>query len=164
MRVTQSFEDWMVTFVQKTVRRFLRDEDIHVPPELYELERRDPRLAEIGMAVRIREGIDRYLYEVIVFGVIEKDRVPPLLTEVTGETHPPLLTWKDIGEALGVSAQAANRKVWPQPKESARAEGYQPLSAAQRTRLSPAHRAGAPILRACHRPPRTVSSPGRLGG
>jgi hypothetical protein len=105
-RVTESFEKFMVRFVRQTVRRLIADEDIHVPPDLRELGRINPLLAEIGMAAQLRAAVDQYLVHLIVY------RGDPRQTELealTGKVSP-RPTWKEIGKALGVSAQAAHRK------------------------------------------------------
>jgi hypothetical protein len=60
-------------------------------------------LAEIHMAVRLRRAIDWQLNSLITQGTYEDDPEARL-------APPKRPTWKEIGEALGVSAQAAHRK------------------------------------------------------
>lgn len=110
-----TFEGFMVTFVQRAVVRLLADEDIPVPLGVHELGKRHPALAKIGMAAHLRDAVDLYLAQLVLNGNTLGEA---LLAEVsnTGNTKSDTkskshrVTWKDIGEALGVSAQAAHRK------------------------------------------------------
>jgi hypothetical protein len=102
-KVTESFEEFMVRFVRHAVIRLLADEDIHAPPDLHELEdETDPRLAQIRMAVYLRTAVDQHIAQLI--------RPSGFLMEVLEIEPEPRPTWKALGKALGVSAQAAHRK------------------------------------------------------
>jgi hypothetical protein len=110
--VTESFDRFMIRFVRRTVLRLLADEDIHVPPEVRELGRKDQLLAQIRMAVHLRTAVNQYIEERIVFGGDPADVLLadiPAFKRVT-DTNPRQRTWQEFGEALGVSAQAAHRK------------------------------------------------------
>jgi hypothetical protein len=71
----------------------------------------DHLLARIRMAVRLRAALDREIESLVVVG---RSRDPAaLLDEVLADASlspARFPTWQEIGEALGVSAQAAHRK------------------------------------------------------
>lgn len=72
------------------------------------------QLAKIRMAVQVRKALDKHLGEIITYGA---DRPVALINEVLSEpvtVKKP--TWKEIGDALGVSAQAAHRKYGHSPR------------------------------------------------
>lgn len=109
--VTEGFEQFLVRFVRKAVIRLLADEDIQVPPDVRELEARGgPLLAQIRMAVHLRAAVDRHIEQLTVF---RGPRAEALLAELGLAEVPPRPTWSELGEALGVSAQAAHRKYGP---------------------------------------------------
>ena len=64
-------------------------------------------LAELRMAVRLRTAVDDHIRFMVVARATSK--AESLLDETLGAPMP-RPTWKEIGEALGVSAQAAHRK------------------------------------------------------
>jgi hypothetical protein len=66
-------------------------------------------LAEIRMAALIRRAIDEQISSLIISGQYSTDA---LLDDILAEP-PERPTWREIGEALGVSAQAAQRKYGP---------------------------------------------------
>ena len=68
------------------------------------------------MAVRLRKAVDEHIRLMVVTCATSK--AESLLDQTLGSA-PPRLTWKELGEALGVSAQAAHRKYG----EEARAHG-----------------------------------------
>ena len=74
----------------------------------------DGLLARIRMAARFRAALDREIESLVVTGQ-PNDPGPALLDEVLGTdiVSPARPTWQEIGEALGVSAQAAHRKYGP---------------------------------------------------
>lgn len=59
------------------------------------------------MATRFREAIDRQISSLIRSGTYELEAV---LDVVLGGSPYERPTWKEIGEALGATAQAAHRK------------------------------------------------------
>jgi hypothetical protein len=108
--VTEGFEEFMITFVRKAVLRLLADNDIHAPPDVLELKNKgDPVLAQIRMAVYLRTAVDQHIAQLISFWGRPADvlRRDVLLGEEPDNFRP---TWKELGKALGVSAQAAHRK------------------------------------------------------
>jgi hypothetical protein len=60
------------------------------------------------MAVRLRNAVDDHIRTMVVTGAAASN-AESLLDQVLG-TPSPRLTWRELGEALGVSAQAAHRK------------------------------------------------------
>ncbi|MEU3229644.1 hypothetical protein [Nocardiopsis alba] len=89
----------MAEDVEEMLKRFAKK----APRRLAELEGRSGRLAEINMAVRIKEALEGRIRE-LIHGDAED-----LLGEVLGEPHQ-RPTWREVGEAMGISAQAAHSK------------------------------------------------------
>jgi hypothetical protein len=104
---TETFERFLDRFVRKAAHRLLADDGIRVPPEVRELERRNPLLAQIAMLAHLRRAIDRRIGHLVVSG---DDTPEALLDEILGGAPRPRPTWQDFGQALGVSAQSAHRK------------------------------------------------------
>lgn len=100
--ITESVEQFLGTVVRKAV------------PRLIEIEGQSAAedgtaylLAEIRMAALLRKAVDDYIRLLVVTGAGSKAEA--LLDQVLGE-RPPRPTWKEIGEALGISAQAAHKQ------------------------------------------------------
>jgi hypothetical protein len=85
-------DQYLLVVARRLILRLVREE----PPSW-------GLLAEIHMAVRLRRAIDWQLSSLITRGTYEDDPEARL-------APPKRPTWKEIGEALGVSAQAAHRK------------------------------------------------------
>lgn len=104
-QIAESIED----FLDRVVRRAI--------PRLLEIEGEPPAendmaylLAAIRMAALLRKAVDDHIAVMVVTGD-GRSRGEALLDQVLGDDR--LLrrpSWKEIGEALGVSAQAAHRK------------------------------------------------------
>ncbi len=60
------------------------------------------------MAVRLRNAVDDHIRSMVVARSTDNE-AERLLDETLGAL-PSRFTWKELGEALGVSAQAAHRK------------------------------------------------------
>lgn len=108
----ESLEAYLARVVRLLLERLIEDPS---NPRWGVLDGIDPtstdrytQLAKIRMAVQVRKALDKHLGEIITHGA---DRREALLNEVLGEPMTvKKTTWKEIGDALGVSAQAANRK------------------------------------------------------
>jgi hypothetical protein len=120
-QITESFEDFLGRVVRKAIPRLLvingelpDEDDLQAQDDEYDVAF---PLAELRMAVQLRNAIDDYIRLVVVGRATS--RAESLLDEALGAPLPRRPTWKEIGEALGVSAQAAHRKYG----EEARAHG-----------------------------------------
>lgn len=104
-QITESFDVFLHRVSRRLVLRLLLEEADEAPPDA-EIDEHEELLAKIRMANRIRQALDQHIHELIVYG---NDQPNAVLNEALGgsSTRP---TWKEIGIALGVSAQAANRK------------------------------------------------------
>jgi hypothetical protein len=93
--LTETIDQFLGRFARKAIPRLV--------------EEGGPRglLAEIRMAARLREAIDRQISSLIRSGMYESEAE---LDDVLGGSPYERPTWKEIGEALGVTAQAAHRK------------------------------------------------------
>lgn len=94
--LTESIDQLLERFARKAIPRLVEAEG--GPTGL---------LADIRMAARLREAIDRQISSLICSGKYELEAV---LDEILERSPPKRPTWKEIGEALGVTAQAAHRK------------------------------------------------------
>jgi len=110
-QVTESFENFLARVVRKMIPRLLvingelpAGNDEGSPPANDYIA---DLLAELRMAVRLRTAVDGHIRFVVVARATSK--AESLLDEALGAPLP-RPTWKEIGEALGVSAQAAHRK------------------------------------------------------
>jgi hypothetical protein len=110
-QTTESLESFIVTVVRRLIPRLLAidgempagdDEGISPAPDYT-----PDLLAELRMAVRLRNVVDDYIRFMVVTGT--NSNAESLLYQTLGMS-PPRLTWRELGEALGVSAQAAHRK------------------------------------------------------
>jgi hypothetical protein len=102
-QITESFDEFLARTVRRLVPRLLV-----IDGELGGQHAEDDLLAELRMAVRLRNAVDDHIRSMVV----ARSTGSPaelLLGETLGEPLP-RLTWKELGEALGVSAQAAHRK------------------------------------------------------
>jgi hypothetical protein len=110
-QITESFDDFLARIVRRLVPRLIvidaelsaGDDGGSSPAEDYTPD----LLAELRMAVRLRNAVDDQIRMMVV--VRSTSRAEALLDETLGAPLPHL-TWKELGEALGVSAQAAHRK------------------------------------------------------
>lgn len=101
MEINESFEAFLERVGPKLVRR------------LIDIEGGDPGdlVERIKMTSRVIKQLESQLTLLIIAGSDDTSRRMALLNEVL-RTPPPdnLPTWKEVGEALGVSPQAAHRK------------------------------------------------------
>jgi hypothetical protein len=102
-QITESFEDFLARTVRRLVPRL-----IVIDGELGGQPAQDDLLTELRMAVRLRNAVDDHIRSMVV-ARSTGNQAERLLGETLGEPLP-RLTWKELGEALGVSAQAAHRK------------------------------------------------------
>ncbi len=100
--ITESLDRFLLRFVRRALPRLIEIEgDQTAEDEKLFL------LAEIRMAALLRKAVDDHIQEMVVTGCPSKGEAR--LSRTLGQ--PGLdLTWKEIGEALGVTAQAAHRK------------------------------------------------------
>jgi hypothetical protein len=105
-QITESYEDFLARTVRRLVPRL-----IVIDGELDGRPAQDDApdlLAELRMAVRLRNAVDEHIRSMVV-ARSTGSQAERLLDQMLG-ARPPRLTWKELGEALGVSAQAAHRK------------------------------------------------------
>jgi hypothetical protein len=105
-QIAESFEAFLARTVRRLIPRLLVI-DGAVPAGPPAAGYTPDLLAELRMAMRLRNAVDDYIRTMVVAGAAS--RAESLLDEVLG-TPSPRPTWKELGEALGVSAQAAHRK------------------------------------------------------
>jgi hypothetical protein len=105
-QITESFDEFLARTVRKLVPRLLVI-DGELGGQLAQDDAPD-LLAELRMAVRLRNAVDEHIRFMVV-ARSTGSQAERLLGETLGEPLP-RLTWKELGEALGVSAQAAHRK------------------------------------------------------
>jgi hypothetical protein len=110
-QIVESFESFVGRVARKLVRRLLVFE--------HELSAEDGAgsradedyipdlLAELRMAMRLRNAVDEHIRVLVTTCATSKEEA--LLDQALGAPSP-RPTWKELGEALGVSAQAAHRK------------------------------------------------------
>jgi hypothetical protein len=109
--ITESFDDFLARTVRKLIPRLLMingetpadDDEDDRPGEDHIAD----LLVQLRMAVRLRSAVDDHIRVMVVTSSASEQA---LLDEVLGVPPPPRPTWQEIGEALGVSAQAAHRK------------------------------------------------------
>ena len=94
--LTETIDQFLGRFARKAIPRLVEEEG--GPTGL---------LAEIRMAAQFREAIDRQISSLIRSGTYELEAV---LDDIPVGSPYERATWKEIGEALGVTAQAAHRK------------------------------------------------------
>lgn len=112
-QITESFEDSLARTVRRLVPRL-----IEIDGELGGQPAQDDApdlLAELRMAVRLRNAVDEHIRSMVV-ARSTGSQAERLLDEMLG-ARPPRITWKELGEALGVSAQAAHRKYGAEARE-----------------------------------------------
>jgi hypothetical protein len=115
--ITESFEAFLARTVRRLIPRLLvingeqatGDEEDGLPAEGYGAA----LAAQLQMAVRVRNTVDDHIRFMVVTGATSNEE--SLLDEALG-APPPRLTWKEIGDALSVSAQAAHRKYGAQAR------------------------------------------------
>ena len=98
--ITEGFDRYLIRFVQDSIPR-LRVASGELPTQNYVLD-------DLRMATRLRNAVDAYIRLMMVTRAASKTE--SFLFKTPGGPPPPRPTWKEIGEALGVSAQAAHRK------------------------------------------------------
>jgi hypothetical protein len=117
-QITESFESFLARVVRKLIPRLLLiDGELPAENDEDDLQAEDGRpvedsiaqlLADLRMAVRLRTAVDDHIRFMVVARATSK--AESLLDETFGAPLPRRPSWKEIGEALGVSAQAAHRK------------------------------------------------------
>ena len=119
--ITESLDDFLTRIVRKLIPRLLVISG-ELPAEEAEVDLRtaddeaDPLAADevegvlmhLRMAVRLRDAVDSRIRYMVVTGTASGEEL--LLDELLGASPSQRATWKELGEALGVSAQAAHRK------------------------------------------------------
>jgi hypothetical protein len=113
----ESFETFLARVVRRLVERLAADPRITHSGVLEGFDRttaereRSIQLSNIRMAVQVRKALDEHLGNLIAYG---SDGGKTFLYEMMNEPRTKA-TWKEIGDALGVSAQAAHHKYgrWP---------------------------------------------------
>jgi hypothetical protein len=108
----ESLDSYLARVVRRLVERLTDDPRIPAWGVLDGLDPATmndyPQLAEIRLAVEVRKALDRQLHDLVIYG---SEKHEALLNELLGDPDDtPKLTWKEIGSALGVSAQAAHHK------------------------------------------------------
>ena len=104
-QIAESIEEFLDRIVQKVIPRLLEIEG--GPPA-----RNDVAyvLASIRMAALLRKAVDDHISSMVVTGRTGSKAGELLDQVLAGERRLLRPTWKEIGEALGVSAQATHRK------------------------------------------------------
>jgi hypothetical protein len=112
-QITESFDSFLARAVRKLLPRLLalegelpaeegagsRPAQDHIPD----------LLAELRMATRLRNAVDDHI-RLMVVTCATTSKAESLLDQMLGIPSPARFTWKELGQALGVSAQAAHRK------------------------------------------------------
>jgi hypothetical protein len=104
-QINESFDNFLARTVRRLVLRLLV-----IDGELGGQPAQDDApdlLAELRMAVRLRNAVDEHIRFMVV--ACATNKAETLLDQMLSPPSP-RLTWKELGEALGVSAQAAHRK------------------------------------------------------
>lgn len=102
-QITESFDAFLLRVARRAVTRLVfEDTGMSIPAD--EDGSKHDLLAKIWMATRLRGALDEHIHDLIVYG---KDRRAAMVTGSATGDRP---TWKEIGNALGVSPQAAHRK------------------------------------------------------
>ena len=114
--VTDPYQHVLMAQITEPIEEFLYRVVRMAIPRLLEIEGEPPAendkayvLAAIRMAVLLRKAVDDRIAFMVVTGHAGS-KAEALLDEVLGGERLLRPTWKEIGEALGVSAQAAHRK------------------------------------------------------
>jgi hypothetical protein len=110
--LTETFDQFLLRFARRAIVRLIQEEG-----------GADGLLEQIRMAARFRQAVDEVIRNLVVTGSAR--RAESLLAGVIGLEHE-RPTWKEIGEALGVSAQAAHHKYGRSPGSAPRAEADRP--------------------------------------
>jgi len=109
----ESLEAYLARVVVRLVERLLEDPRIPAWGALGELDPASTawydQLARIRLAAQVRRALDKHLGDLIVYG--NEPRMA-LLDQVLNDEpmSDKRATWRQIGDALGVSAQAAHHK------------------------------------------------------
>ncbi|MED7927874.1 hypothetical protein SMD20_26685 [Nonomuraea sp. LP-02] len=107
MEITEDFDIFLTRITRKLAARLVA---------LEKGEEADV-LAKIDMSKRLMRALEDQICLLVLHGVDDRGDVP--LNEPPRRPH----TWKEIGEALGVSAQAAQRKYGSSAREDASGGG-----------------------------------------
>jgi hypothetical protein len=110
-QITENFDDYLDRVVRRLVERLTQERKQDVwrengPPDMDDDDRLD-LLTKIKMGALLRDAVDEHLRDLIVYGC---DRTVAFLNSTLDSTPGVRPTWKEIGRALGISAQAAHRK------------------------------------------------------
>jgi hypothetical protein len=105
-QITESFDNFLRRLARHAVVRLVAEETGTPLPPAVQASKNDV-LAKIRMAARLRRALDEHIYDLVVYGY---DRRVAMIISVAGIEHGDRPTWKEIGDALGTSPQAAHRK------------------------------------------------------
>lgn len=123
-QITESFDAFLVRTVRKLIPRLLTiDGELATGDDEASQPAKDGTpnlLAELRMAVRLREAVDEHIRVMVVTSATSE--AESLLDQALGGPSS-RLTWKELGQALGVSAQAAHRKYGEQARAYAALRG-----------------------------------------
>ena len=110
-QIAEDFDRYLDRVVRRLVERVAQEQRDDVwrgngPPDVDDDDRLD-LLTKIKMGALLRDAVDEHMHDLIVYG---SDRKLALLNSTLDSTPGVRPTWKEIGHALGISAQAAHRK------------------------------------------------------
>lgn len=109
-QITETFDDFLHRVTRRLVERLVREQDESIAPDTEDGEWGE-LLARIQMAARMRKALDEHIAVMVVHASYQRQELlwdTVIDTVSPGSVHRP--TWKQIGDALGTSAQAAHRK------------------------------------------------------
>jgi hypothetical protein len=129
-QITESFEDFLTRVVGRLVPRLLAiDLELSDESSQSAQDKIPDLLAELRMSVRFRKAVDDHIRMMVVTCATSKAEF--LLDQALGVPSP-RFTWKELGEALGVSAQAAHRKYGEEARATANGRARGPEGLARR--------------------------------
>jgi hypothetical protein len=110
-QIAEDFDRYLDRVVRRLVERVAQEQRDDVwrgngPPDVDDDDRLD-LLTKIKMGALLRDAVDEHLRDLIVYG---SDQTVAFLNSTLGSTPGVRPTWKEIGHALGISAQATHRK------------------------------------------------------
>jgi hypothetical protein len=126
-QITERFDDFLRRLARRAVVRLVTEETGTPLPPAVQASKNDV-LAKIRMGARLRRALDEHIYDLVVYGY---DRRVAMIISVAGIEQGDRPTWKEIGDALGTSPQAAHRKYGEAARanEASRGESDTPGSA-----------------------------------